>query len=176
MGKFDSLIFIGGAIIGGLAASLYFKRRYEQIAQEEIDSVKEAFSGLKRKRYSGYNLSNENEKTEGKKVMKKAFSREPHIEPGKKEKTEDTILSPYVISPDEFGTLEEYERISLKYYSDGILTDEDDDIMKNYDDTVGNHFDEHFGEYEDDSVFIRNDRLKCDFEILKNLRPYYKED
>ena len=28
----------------------------------------------------------------------------------------------------------------------------------------------HFGEYEDDSVFVRNDRLKCDYEILLDQR------
>lgn len=30
----------------------------------------------------------------------------------------------------------------------------------------------HFGEYEDDSVFVRNDRLKCDYEILLDQRNY----
>ena len=30
----------------------------------------------------------------------------------------------------------------------------------------------HFGEFEDDSVFVRNDRLKCDYEILLDQRTY----
>lgn len=39
-------------------------------------------------------------------------------------------------------------------------------------DTVGEDFAEHFGEYEDDSVFIRNDRLRCDYEILRDNRSF----
>ena len=30
----------------------------------------------------------------------------------------------------------------------------------------------HFGEYEDDSVFVRNDARKCDYEILQDQRLY----
>lgn len=30
----------------------------------------------------------------------------------------------------------------------------------------------HFGEYEDDSVFVRNDRLKTDYEILLDEENY----
>lgn len=30
----------------------------------------------------------------------------------------------------------------------------------------------HFGEYEDDSVFVRNDARKCDYEILLDQRTY----
>lgn len=30
----------------------------------------------------------------------------------------------------------------------------------------------HFGEYEDDSVYVRNDAKKCDYEILLDQRNY----
>ena len=40
------------------------------------------------------------------------------------------------------------------------------------DDVVGMESLTHFGEYEDDSVFVRNDRLKCDYEILMDERTY----
>ena len=33
-------------------------------------------------------------------------------------------------------------------------------------------FADHFGEYEDDSVFVRNNRLKCDYEILRDEGEY----
>ena len=36
---------------------------------------------------------------------------------------------------------------------------------------VGDALD-HFGEYEDDSVFVRNDRYKCNYEILKDVRTF----
>ena len=33
----------------------------------------------------------------------------------------------------------------------------------------------HFGEYEEDSVFVRNDNLKIDYEILRDEDDYYDE-
>ena len=79
---------------------------------------------------------------------------------------------PYVISPDEFGEFEDYEKISLIYYNDGVLTDENNEIVDDINEIVGEDSLKHFGEYEEDSVFVRNDKLKCDYEILYDLRKY----
>jgi hypothetical protein len=79
---------------------------------------------------------------------------------------------PYVISPDEFGEFYDYEKISLTYYADQVLADEDDELVEDIEETVGFESLNAFGEYEDDSVFVRNDRLKCDYEILLDQRKY----
>ena len=81
-------------------------------------------------------------------------------------------VKPYVISPEEFGEFEDYERISLSYYADQVLADEDDEKVDDVDNVVGLESLTHFGEFEDDSVFVRNDRLKCDYEILLDQRTY----
>ncbi len=93
------------------------------------------------------------------------------------------IEKPYVISPDVFGDADGYDVVSLNYYADGVLTDDWGDIIGNVDDIVGEESLTHFGEYENDSVFVRNDRLKTDYEILKDERnfsdiknPYEMED
>lgn len=78
---------------------------------------------------------------------------------------------PYVISPEEFGELD-YEKISLTYYADDVLADEFDGLVENVDSIVGLESLNTFGEYEDDSVFVRNDKLRCDYEILKDLRRW----
>lgn len=77
---------------------------------------------------------------------------------------------PYVISPLEFGDKEDegYTTVSLMFYSDGLLADDMGEVIENIDETVGVDSLNHFGEYEDDSVFVRNDRLKIDYEILLN--------
>ena len=49
---------------------------------------------------------------------------------------------------------------------------EDDEKVEDVDNVVGLESLAHFGEYEDDSVFVRNDRLKCDYEILLDQRTY----
>ena len=89
-----------------------------------------------------------------------------------KEEKVNMVEKPYIISPEEFGDFDEYTKLSLTYYSDGVLADENDEIVDDIDETVGADFADHFGEYEDDSVFVRNDRLKCDYEILRDNRSY----
>ena len=79
---------------------------------------------------------------------------------------------PYVIPPEQFGDDEEYEQISLTYYADGVLADENDEVIEDVEDAVGIDSLNHFGEYEDDSVFVRNDARKCDYEILLDQRTY----
>ena len=78
----------------------------------------------------------------------------------------------YIIRPDEFGEYDDYDTISLTYYADHILTDEDDEIVEDIEDKIGFDALNHFGEYEEDSVFVRNDRIKCDYEILLDQRKY----
>lgn len=179
---------IGAA--AGAAASWYFaKKKYEQIAQEEIDSVKEVFF----KKHSNIaddakNDSSENE--ENKAAADKAMSdiieyasklndlgytnysdmkaSTPEAETENVTHTEQ----PYIISPDEFDEMEDYEAISLTYYADGVLADDMDELVEDVDDVVGGDFASHFGEYGDDSVFVRNDRLKADYEILRDERNY----
>lgn len=80
--------------------------------------------------------------------------------------------APRVISPYEFGELDDYHTIELTYYTDDILEDEDYNIVTDRDELIGPSALDTFGEYEDDSVFVRNDRLRTDFQILKDYRTY----
>lgn len=81
--------------------------------------------------------------------------------------------TPYVISPDDFGEEDGYETISLTYYQkNDIVADDMDELVEDVDKVIGYESLAHFGEYEDDSVFVRNDRLKVDYEILLDDRDY----
>ena len=81
------------------------------------------------------------------------------------------MVKPYVISPDELGE-KDYSIISLNYYADGVLADDFDVVIDDVENTVGEDALTHFGEYEDDSVFVRNDELELDYEILKDMRRF----
>lgn len=83
---------------------------------------------------------------------------------------------PYIIKPEEFGDLEGYGAISLSYYADGILADENDEVVDSPEGTVGLDFQNHFGEYANDVVYIRNDAKWCDYEISKDLRTFESLD
>lgn len=178
------LVCIFGAAVGALSGWYVTKRVYERILESEIASVKEVY--------------NRNKKTaDSEAVEKDDFTPEEKKEYGhvvaalyaaenrnKKEKAYwdtrsdysadkgDRKEKAYVITPDEFGEMEGYERITLTYYSDNILADDNDTIIENLDDIISESALEQFGEYEDDSVFVRNDRLKTDYEILMDYRTY----
>lgn len=80
---------------------------------------------------------------------------------------------PYTITPNEFGEFDDYEKISLTYFGeDGILTDENDEIIDDPDGVIGMESLIHFGVFEDDTVFVRNDALKCDYEVCWDKRRY----
>ena len=80
----------------------------------------------------------------------------------------------YVIAPDQVGDYDEYELVSLTYYADGVLTDSENNpiLEEDIEDYVVPDFADHFGEYEDDSVFVRNEVMEIEYEILRDLRNY----
>lgn len=183
------LAFIAGAGIGSVCTWQLLKRKYELIAQEEIDSVKEAYSTRESIEKAGKSFvegfrdglkvaEDRTQKDEGNVDFKKYASiiqKEGYTDYSRsveEKKGEAFVEKPYVISPEEFGEFEEYEKISLTYYADEVLADENDEEVDDVDEIVGEESLNHFGEYEDDSVFVRNDRLKCDYEILLDQRNY----
>jgi len=183
--KINFTMFIFGAAVGSIVTWQYVVKKYEQIAQEEIDSVKEVFS----KRETDVTeddevirekASNAKEKPNiveyAAKLREQGYTNYSDVEPEtkKEEANEESmdIDTPYVIQPKEVGEFDDYEIIGLTYYADQVLTDEDDELVEDIEDTIGFDSLSRFGEYEDDSVFVRNDRLKCDYEILLDQRKY----
>ena len=80
--------------------------------------------------------------------------------------------NPHVITPEEFGENNHYDRITLTYYADHVLADENDEIIRDVEETIGFGSLNHFGEYEADIVYVQNDILKCYYEITRDLRKY----
>ena len=89
-----------------------------------------------------------------------------------KSKYDVKASSPIVISPQEYGEESDYEKISLTYYADRVLADEDDNRIVDIEGCIGEKSLLTFGEYEDDSVFVRNDPQKTYSEILLDQRRY----
>lgn len=182
------LIFSVGAAIGSVITWKLVKTKYERIAQEEIDSVKEVYSKKIQKEvemetYKAMSSKYDTTSDECKVTSSlsdldtsKLHYKNEEVESDNKDEEEekDDMITdgPYVISPDEFGNEFDYEEVSLTYYADGVLTDDQDNIIEDVDGLVGLDYLNHFGEYEDDSVFVRNDALQTDYEILADLRNY----
>lgn len=184
-------IFAAGVIFGTAATWFGAKRYWEQVANDEIESMKE---------WLARRVEEQDEATEEKTPEPATKSVSPSVKPDlmeyaskvkdlgyfdysrRNEKPEepekpddeevDILDEPYVIKPEIFGEEDDYEEVSLTHYADGVLCDEQDNPIEDVDGLVGADYAEHFGEYEDDSVFVRNDRLKIDFEILADQRNY----
>ena len=158
--------FVLGVAAGILVMRDRMEQKYQRIAQEEIDSVKEAFA--RRKREEDTRRKQEEEEAQVKEPPTPASppdaARALNVYSGGKN-------GPHVIPPEEFGEKDGYDTITLVYFADGVLTDDDNHPVDDVG-IVGEDSLTHFGEYEDDSVFVRNDGLKCDFEILYDMRRY----
>lgn len=178
------LLFAAGAGVGVAATWKFFKTKYEQISAEEIESVKESFANREPQPVKVDVEPEEDELAEGSddsypnetirkaaEIARKAgYTNEP-AEDIEDEEEEDNMDKPYVIEPEEFGEMD-YAIQSFTYYADGVVTNERGKIVKNVDELIGEESLQHFGEYEDDSVFVRNDKAKIDFEILKDYREF----
>lgn len=183
------LYFAVGAAIGSAATYFVVKTKYEELAnQERIE--REEYRKRMKEINEGDTECNDPETVESYKDLASDYSgseesgevnmldyyRKKVEERNKeKEEEEDMAYEHYVISPEEFGEVG-YNEVSLTYYADGVLTDENDKEISEdgIERLIGKEALKHFGEYEDDSVFVRNDKLHTDYEILKDLRNYYE--
>ena len=84
------------------------------------------------------------------------------------------VVTPYVITPEQFGEYNEYGTKTLTYYADNVLTDEIDNpiTLDEMITMIGPDALDHFGEYEDDSVYIRDEMNEMDYEILKSEKKF----
>lgn len=187
------IIFAAGATIGSLVTWKVVKDKYEQIANEAIESMEEYFSN----KYNADKSEEEVETSEDEEEpeledfeiqkyndvlaqMRYAIDPKatrytgPSIDPDDEEEEdedeeENDPERPYVISADEFGDYPEYNLVQLTYYKDGFLTTILDEIVDDADDIIGLESLHHF---DDDVVFVRNDKRKTDFEITLDMRNY----
>lgn len=180
------LLFVSGAAIGALttcySVKTYYKKKYEEQYQEDLASIKSRFTiektSAKNESSLGPEVLDEEDTTSSisdyaKKLAKEGYTKYSNADIPFEEKTEVTEI-PFVIPPEEFRMLEGdgYSTVTLMYYADGVLADDNDEIVEDIDAWVGKESLDHFGEYDDDSVYVRNHRLKVDYEILRSQREY----
>ena len=184
---FGLVIFVAGAGIGSAVTWIFTKKKYSNLAKKEIDSVKEAFANRKevfREQKNDIDDNSEQPTSQADKAAKalkkksimdySSFSKYEELNEKYSNEKKLGKECPYVISPDEFDEKDGYKIRSFTFYEDGVLEDDDGKIVsnKNIEKLIGIKSLGCFGEYEDDSVFVRNDKLKTDFEILKDVRKY----
>lgn len=173
------LFFAAGAAIGSAVTWKIVKTKYEKIAQEEIESVREMYEN----EYSWHaededceEVEEEENEEEEDERLKKKYGKLVKDAGYTLEEGDDDVIEPYVIIPEEFDEVG-YTTISLVYYADGVLAYSDtNERVEDIGELVCEDFAAHFGEYEEDSVFVRNDNLRMDIEILRDLRTYQESE
>ena len=188
-------IFLLGASVGSLMTWKIVETKYRRLADEEIESVVEYYKNKEEVLQKKLNTSEEltdsliSDILESKTSEKMSFEEYEYKEKiqdlgyseGEVEESDDDcivvtegavdFITPFVISPDEFGEAYGYDTKSWTYYADGTLTDEVGEIVSDPESIIGDGL-EHFGDYEEDSVFVRNENTECDYEILKHEKTF----
>lgn len=185
------LCFVAGAAVGSVVTWKLIEKKYKDLADEEIESVIETFKNRKPR------ITKDEVKETVEKVINKwkdpketvedivtaerySIKNEEEIDEDDESNytidvdNDDEVVTPYVITPEEFGEYNEYGTKTLTYYADNVLTDEIDNPITSEEmiTMIGPDALDHFGEYEEDSVYIRDEMNEMDYEILKSEKKF----
>lgn len=178
------LAFTFGAAVGVAASWKYMELKYKQIADAEIESVKELYSSKPVEEdieeadeeepvveEPKKEESKDDERVAYNQILKSTGYHNNYSTISKEgEASNDSIDTPYIIDETELGELD-YEVINLTYYEgDNTLADDLDELVDDVDSAVGWANLDKFGEY--DSICVRNDARRVDFEILLDIRSF----
>ena len=174
----DFIIFSSGAAIGAYAAYKYLSKRYFLTEYREIDE--DTPGKPDEPIIVEPEKETEREYEEAMNKYKPVDDAENIEQPCMPEPVAD---SPYSISEAEFGD-RDYDEISLTYFEDGVFADDYDEEIEDVEGMIGYGAADIFE--NDDTItviYVRNERLKCDYEItrdggtyeeLTERRPYLK--
>ena len=210
---FGIIAFAAGAAGGYFTGRHLAKKKYESLADREVESVKEALTDLytdrieklealldekeskedpeipsigtvKKKRKNTVKIDDNNTPLDqegytdyaglyGTPGVSERISGNPdgilHI--NNKEETNNPMI--YMISPEEFNESDN-QIMTLFYYKDRVLSDDDFNIVDDVEGTIGPDALTMFGIHDEDCVYIRNDEHGIDYEILLDEREYGK--
>ena len=194
------LIFISGAAIGVGVSWMYHKNKYEQLVEEEVESLREhaknkegGSQGMTKDEYEEKNkIATEKEVIdtrqyyeEHKDELEEAKEESEQIINNSHYATTDNSYAeeianrnkyPYRIEVDEVGGLVGFDVDQINYYSNGVLATDDGDEIEKPEELLGmtkGQIIDYFNSHQDsDALFIRNIMLKCDYEILRDLDEF----
>lgn len=170
------IIFTLGAAVGSLLTWKLVEKKYKQIADEEIASVKETFRNREKEEWKivdNYIETDELDNTKmeyTKQINNLGYTKTDRDYIVEVEQGEE-LIEPYIISPEEYGEKEGFESVSWTCYADYILADDDRQVVSDPENIIGDAL-SHFGEYADDAVYVRNENTECDYEILKHEKAF----
>ena len=167
-------IFALGVVTGTFAGAQIAKKKYEEIANEEIEEIR-AYYKEREKEVKEIEESNAVEAPEEKSIeVEERKQYDNIIKRGNymavdEEEQNNVCDEAYPIDPSEFGNDGKNATETLTYFADGVLVNEVDEVVEDPDLVVGRHHIDIFNEFPDATcVYVRNDLDGTDYEILKD--------
>lgn len=168
------IIFVSGVVIGGVSTYFGTKKYFEKIAKEEIESVKAAYK-VEAKSDELPDISDEAAIHEKYKDVVNSYNppanpeyeRPSYLQDRSEEESPDEGYPyvPYTITPEEFSIMNGYSKVTLMYYEDDqVIVGEDEEEVN--EELIGPTAIDDIGEYEEDVVYVRNDNISTDYEVL----------
>jgi hypothetical protein len=184
------LMFIGGLVIGAGASWVYHKNKYEEMVQDEVEELR---AHMKENDSKSIRKPSEDSRESVKEYVEELTLEQydESLENAKKiinyskystandEVITDECRPPFVVTPEDFASLPGYDTDTFYYHQDDIISNCDNEMVDDIELTFGMSIikiKEQFGVYEDDAVYIRNERLKTDYEILRDESDYVKRN
>lgn len=178
---FGSLLV--GTIIGFTTGYYISKNKYLVYADKEIDSVKKLYENhfekksednSNEKRSSSLDIEEDNKKYTD---YTKTYSGDTDgdniaIERPLNKRSKSKKI--YSIDGVNVGELDGYKIITYIYYKDKVVADEDNNIIGDYEEILGGLLD--ISKFDETgALYIRNENLSTDFEILLSDRLYSED-
>lgn len=167
-------IFVIGVVSGTFVGAQIAKKKYEEIANEEIEEIR-AYYKEREKEVKEVEEPNAVEAPEEKSIeVEERKQYDNIIKRGNymavdEEEQNNVCDEAYPIDPSEFGNDGKNATETLTYFADGVLVNEVDEVVEDPDLVVGRHHIDIFNEFPDATcVYVRNDLDGTDYEILKD--------
>lgn len=168
------LIFTLGAAAGAGVTWKIVKTKYENIAKDEIDEIREYYAN---KHQDANNMEPTEETVESAKtddeirdygdlIKKEGYVDYSEVKKEEKGEVEEAHNGPILISEDEFAEDPEYSTDTFIYYADDVLADQNNNVINTADTIVGTEY--VFAIEDEDVVYIKNDELEMYYEIIKD--------
>ena len=172
------LIFAAGLAVGAVAGALAVKNKVLADAKAEIEEVRDYYRSqrgeVQREEVEEVKEVVEETIDRVQDMIKEHDNKKEHVNYNKlvqnynPSKNVVEYDDPFIIDPSEFGENDDYDTMTLTYFSDGVLIDDVDDVVEEPDIVVGLENLKVFEEYGASSVYVRNDIYKTDYEIIRD--------
>ena len=174
------LLFFAGVGVGYGLCYLVLKKRFEERLDAQTEAMNQAFDRELRER--GFEITaeplNERASTPDAKIFRSEIKKHNYdsffkaTEEGKEapeaseSPKEGGIVEPYIISAQQFATDGILEKVTLTYYINADLVCEEDELVDDPNSIIGYDFMNHFHDDEEGVVYVRNEKLGTDYEVI----------